>query len=240
MKKPTQEEIKAELKRRHNTGEITGNNRFYLDVAEAIENIQAENKKLKARVRSEKEIRNEEIKAEFVDSDIEYLCMLASYGRTVVQAGWLKIIAAKIKDALDKIKDAESKNKAIRDLQFSPSGDNHHNAALCPHCGDPVRKLQAKLTEAEAERETLRDTLGEERNKWHIEINDLHAELEKHRWIPVAEGLPEKEGWYFVYGLDTVTTGRFLVCEKTPNIWVGGGDFVTHWKPIIRPKENKK
>lgn len=24
--------------------------------------------------------------------------------------------------------------------QFSPTGDNHHNAALCPHCGEPLRE----------------------------------------------------------------------------------------------------
>ena len=67
-------------------------------------------------------------------------------------------------------------------------------------------------------------------------IKQLQAELNKHRWIPVSERLPEKTGWYFVYGLDTVTTGRFIVCKKTPNIWVGGADFVDYWKPIILPE----
>ncbi len=28
----------------------------------------------------------------------------------------------------------------LADAKFRPLGDNHHNAALCPHCGEPLRK----------------------------------------------------------------------------------------------------
>lgn len=53
----------------------------------------------------------------------------------------------------------------IRDLQFRPTGDNHHNAALCPHCGEPLRKALAeieRLVEALTPSEfTKREYMGE-------------------------------------------------------------------------------
>ena len=39
-----------------------------------------------------------------------------------------------------------------RILQFSPTGDNHHNAALCPHCGEPLREavdIMRKMLESD-------------------------------------------------------------------------------------------
>ena len=59
--------------------------------------------KLRSRIKIEEEIRNDDSQKGFVDSDIEYLCMLASYGKTVVRAGWLKTFARKIKLALAEI-----------------------------------------------------------------------------------------------------------------------------------------
>jgi len=38
------------------------------------------------------------------------------------------------------VKSCEKEVEKARILQFSPTGDNHHNAALCPHCGEPLRK----------------------------------------------------------------------------------------------------
>ena len=59
--------------------------------------------KLRSRIKTEEEIRNDDSQEGFVDSDIDYLCMLASYGKTVVRAGWLKTFARKIKLALAEI-----------------------------------------------------------------------------------------------------------------------------------------
>lgn len=46
----------------------------------------------------------------------------------------------------DKAKeDAAKEIEKARVLQFSPTGDNHHNAALCPHCGEPLREAARLL-----------------------------------------------------------------------------------------------
>jgi len=77
--------------------------------------LKAELKTAKDRIKSEDDIRNEKIKAEFVESDIEYLCMLASYGRHVISGGWFRTYAAKVKMALGKIKQLEAENKKLKD-----------------------------------------------------------------------------------------------------------------------------
>lgn len=59
------------------------------------------------RIKSEEEIRLEITPDVFVESDIDYLCMLASHGRCSVQPGWLKTFAKKIRATLDKIEQLE-------------------------------------------------------------------------------------------------------------------------------------
>jgi hypothetical protein len=39
---------------------------------------------------------------------------------------------------------AEAEVERLKALRFSPVGDNHHNAAECPYCGDPLRHELAK------------------------------------------------------------------------------------------------
>jgi hypothetical protein len=36
-----------------------------------------------------------------------------------------------------------------RDFQFQPSGDNHHNAALCPYCSPPAERATADQLRAD-------------------------------------------------------------------------------------------
>ena len=60
----------------------------------------------------------------------------------------------------------------------------------------------------------------------------LKAELEKHRWIPVEERLPEKSGHY-------LTLGQFSTIPQTTKYrdnWWSALDAVTHWKPVILPE----
>ncbi len=49
--------------------------------------------------------------------------------------------------------------------RFSPVGDNHHNAALCPHCGAPLRKALGRIKELEAELENA----NADRDEWERE-----------------------------------------------------------------------
>lgn len=68
------------------------------------------------------------------------------------------------------------------------------------------------------------------------EVERLQAELDKHRWIPVSEGLPEDDGIYLVLK----ERGHSIVCGKNYG-YRQEYDFdfqimrATHWKPIILP-----
>ena len=67
------------------------------------------------------------------------------------------------------------------------------------------------------------------------ENEKLRAELDRHRWIPVEEGLPEEAGAYQVLRENNQfpTTREFYFVNKT---WTSR-DVVTHWKPVILPDE---
>ncbi len=71
---------------------------------------------------------------------------------------------------------------------------------------------------------------------FQTEIDQLKAELEKHRWIPVSERLPKESGYYQVIrkGNGWPTTRIFYVGDKPE--WTSG-DIVTHWKDVILPEQ---
>jgi hypothetical protein len=57
------------------------------------------------------------------------------------------------------VAERDAEIERLRLIQFSPTGDNHHNAALCPYCGEPLAKalaerdaLAARVEGLEAER----------------------------------------------------------------------------------------
>ena len=71
-------------------------------------------------------------------------------------------------------------------------------------------------------------------NELQSENTRLKEELEKHRWIPVSERLPEKDGAYQVFRKgNRAPTTRTYFCKDG---WVTH-DIVTHWKPITLPEE---
>jgi hypothetical protein len=48
-------------------------------------------------------------------------------------------------EADDRIQELESAVARWQEVSFRPLGDNHHNAALCPYCGEPLRKATDEL-----------------------------------------------------------------------------------------------
>ncbi len=70
------------------------------------------------------------------------------------------------------------------------------------------------------------------------EVKQLQTELDNHRWIPVAEGLPGKPVKVNVCNTDVGYVGhcRYLVDKKK---WASGRDY-THWKPAILPEQVSK
>ena len=64
-----------------------------------------------------------------------------------------------------------------------------------------------------------------------LELDHLQAELAKHRWIPVSEGLPEKGVYILVYCPRTQ-----MISEVFANDGVDFANTYTHWKPITLPK----
>ena len=78
--------------------------------------------------------------------------------------------------------DAVYEIERLRALQFSPSGDNHHNAALCPHCGEPLRKALAEIERLELQaigRGVAHERIVRDNQKEFQRLQRLMAELRK-------------------------------------------------------------
>lgn len=48
----------------------------------------------------------------------------------------------------------------LTEARFSPLGDNHHNAAACPYCGDLLGKAERRVQEVERALRQLIDATG--------------------------------------------------------------------------------
>ncbi len=70
------------------------------------------------------------------------------------------------------------------------------------------------------------------------QIKQLQAELDKHRWIPVSERLPEN----IPITLVLFDSGNIIqaICADWVNIEGKLNEHITHWKPIILPEKTLK
>lgn len=84
------------------------------------------------------------------------------------------------------------------------------------------------------------------------EFEKLQAEIERHRWIPVSERLPEKgeclvlcEGKIRQVQIRIRTDdedGKMTSCaiRDLGCVYLGCDECITHWKPIILPDQAKE
>lgn len=91
-----------------------------------------------------------------------------------------------------------------------------------------------------------RDSIYNQKTRNYKRIKELEASLEQHRWIPVSERLPEKEQKNSVMSKEVfVSDGREVWkarCVVSGKRWSYTNSPsatlpITHWKPIILPKE---
>lgn len=68
-------------------------------------------------------------------------------------------------------------------------------------------------------------------------MKQLQAALDAHRWIPVEERLPEKNGRYMIVIANRYVCVSGFALERQPKGFVvGPACKITHWKPIILPE----
>ena len=65
-------------------------------------------------------------------------------------------------------------------------------------------------------------------------VIELQAELDKHRWILVSEGLPETREDVLTYENGKLRVDEY--CRKHGGYWMTLGVSPTHWRLIILPE----
>ena len=68
------------------------------------------------------------------------------------------------------------------------------------------------------------------------QIASLKAELEKHRWIPVSERLPESRGFRQVTDGLSVWSTSFVVDKQK---FYKANNIITHWREIDLPESEE-
>ena len=97
-------------------------------------------------------------------------------------------------------------------------------------------KAENKQLRAEMDKWNLSTKNIEEDLTFEAEAKQLQAEVEKHRWIPVSERLPEDDKPCLIL----LISGNII--QGIPSCDLFGPDgilwrSVTHWKPIVLPEQ---
>jgi len=79
-------------------------------------------------------------------------------------------VGNQVRDIAKRLAELEAENLRHRELYFAPTGDNHHNANLCPYCSPGGANLAAQLRVANREKEKLLDGV-EATLEWFKEVN---------------------------------------------------------------------
>lgn len=111
-----------------------------------------------------------------------------------------------------------------------------------------VEKSAAELDKANETIQEYKDALATKFNAEMCEVlKPIQAKLDKHRWIPVEERLPKRDGQVWIcYKENGYTYGGYY--NPTYKLWqifdpCGGWSNIdsksppTHWKPIILPEQ---
>ena len=105
---------------------------------------------------------------------------------------------------------------------------------------EPLERLTKENEQLQTE---LSDAKENTKNN-AVAFSNLSDKLDKHRWIPVSERLPEETGSYETTDGQQIFESMFLVPMKPT--WPDEPDHcpefpshVTHWKPIIMPKTER-
>lgn len=95
----------------------------------------------------------------------------------------------------------------------------------------PTRRLAEQAADAIKELLSERDEVNADSWKTAFEV-----ERDEHRWIPVTERLPSKDGFTLIF----TAHGNPGVCYFT-NGWWGGydRDGITHWMPLPQPPKEE-
>ncbi len=134
--------------------------------------------------------------------------------------------------------------------QLATDVNNVANAAFQSGKEYIERPLLAKIEQLEAELDKWNLTSAhiEEYLTFEKENKRLRAELDKHRWIPVGERLPEerkhREGFLDGLSKDVWVTDEKIIDKAFYNIntekWICGQLMmgkITYWMPITLPQE---
>ncbi|HYJ22995.1 MAG TPA: hypothetical protein VEW07_13345 [Solirubrobacterales bacterium] len=86
------------------------------------------------------------------------------------------------RDLLDSLEELERTKLALDEARYSPMGDNHHNAAACPHCRPELEGEQAKLRAEHERANRAEDALRKIRSLYETACREEDPEDPESEW----------------------------------------------------------